>query len=32
MRLLVDVYGFVRFWSITQATFSYTNHTLLLRP
>lgn len=31
MRLLVDVYGvdWVQAWSITQATFSYTNHTLL---
>jgi starch phosphorylase len=31
MRLLVDVYGidWETSWSITQATFSYTNHTLL---
>ena len=31
MRLLVDVYGvgWEQAWSITQATFSYTNHTLL---
>jgi starch phosphorylase len=31
MRLLVDVYGveWERAWEITQATFSYTNHTLL---
>ncbi len=31
MRLLVDVYGLAweTAWSITQATFSYTNHTLL---
>ncbi len=31
MRLLVDVYGleWKQAWSITQATFSYTNHTLL---
>lgn len=31
MRLLVDVYGlsWETAWSITQATFSYTNHTLL---
>lgn len=31
MRLLVDVYGLAweKAWSITQATFSYTNHTLL---
>ena len=31
MRLLVDVYGvsWEKAWSITQATFSYTNHTLL---
>jgi starch phosphorylase len=31
MRLLVDVYGLEwdRAWQITQATFSYTNHTLL---
>jgi glycogen phosphorylase len=31
MRLLVDVYGlgWELAWSITQATFSYTNHTLL---
>ncbi len=31
MRLLVDVYGvgWEHAWSITQATFSYTNHTLL---
>jgi starch phosphorylase len=31
MRLLVDVYGvkWETAWSVTQATFSYTNHTLL---
>ena len=31
MRLLIDVYGLAweNAWSITQATFSYTNHTLL---
>jgi starch phosphorylase len=31
MRLLLDVYGLEwdRAWKITQATFSYTNHTLL---
>jgi starch phosphorylase len=31
MRLLVDVYGlsWEKAWAITQATFSYTNHTLL---
>ncbi|WP_083508082.1 glycogen/starch/alpha-glucan phosphorylase [Aureimonas frigidaquae] len=31
MRLLVDVHGveWEKAWSITQATFSYTNHTLL---
>ena len=31
MRLLIDVYGlpWETSWSITQATFSYTNHTLL---
>jgi starch phosphorylase len=31
MRLLVDVHGvpWARAWQITQATFSYTNHTLL---
>jgi starch phosphorylase len=31
MRLLVDVYGvgWEQAWAITQATFSYTNHTLL---
>jgi len=31
MRLLVDVHGLAwdRAWEITQATFSYTNHTLL---
>ena len=31
MRLLIDVYGLAweTAWSITQATFSYTNHTLL---
>jgi starch phosphorylase len=31
MRLLVDVHGIAwdRAWEITQATFSYTNHTLL---
>jgi glycogen phosphorylase len=31
MRLLVDVYGigWEQAWKITQATFSYTNHTLL---
>jgi starch phosphorylase len=31
MRLLVDVYGvgWEQAWGITQATFSYTNHTLL---
>ncbi|KQT87988.1 glycogen/starch/alpha-glucan phosphorylase [Aurantimonas sp. Leaf443] len=31
MRLLVDVHGFewAKAWEITQATFSYTNHTLL---
>jgi starch phosphorylase len=31
MRLLVDVHGLAwdRAWTITQATFSYTNHTLL---
>lgn len=31
MRLLVDVYGlgWERAWQITQATFAYTNHTLL---
>ena len=31
MRLLIDVYGlpWEKAWSITQATFSYTNHTLL---
>jgi glycogen phosphorylase len=31
MRLLVDVYGlgWEQAWTITQATFSYTNHTLL---